>query len=84
LILSASLIKDYSALLEISEMDNLLFNVADMDYVGSIMSCKADGVKDLKFKEEKKKETLEMANISSFARYLKFSLELGYMLPLGR
>jgi len=53
---TVDLLKDYSALFVISEVDNLLFNVAGMGYVGSILSGKADKVKDLKFEEGKKVE----------------------------
>jgi len=71
---TVDLLKDYSALFVISEVDNLLFNVADMGYVGSILSGKADTVKDLKFEEEKKEEKhwkwLTSALFSLFAIFI--------------
>jgi len=53
---SVNLLKDYSALFVISEVDNLFFNVADMGYVGTILSENAEEVKAKKFNEENKEK----------------------------
>jgi len=53
---TVDLLKDYSALFVISEVDNLFFNVADMGYVGTILSEKADEVKAKNFNEENKEQ----------------------------